>query len=266
MKIIKCDNNILQFDEIGAKLLLWERNNINIVEKFGDKFEKFGFLSFPFIGFNKYKFLLLKNDKIETRENGNTFDKKFKVVNYTKNKIVFELDYGLIEEKIPILINITYQIFLNKLVVSIKLINNSNQKAYYKIGWCNNYKLWSDFKTYHLECEANEYFTLNANKLLSNKKQKIDTNLSNNLENKEWMVFEGSTVKLFNPNNKIIIKTQSLPFFGISKKKKNESIFIGKWSHLPNFLDETNEFKKNFKNSFLNPKENKKFKIEMEII
>ena len=61
MKTIRCENNLLNFDEIGAKIILWNNNNVNIIQNFNNEEEdKFSFLMFPFIGTNKHKFMFHK--------------------------------------------------------------------------------------------------------------------------------------------------------------------------------------------------------------
>ncbi len=264
MKTIRCENNLLNFDEIGAKIILWNNNNVNIIQNFNNEEEdKFSFLMFPFIGTNKHKFMLHKDNKVETQKSFFLATKKFKTFIYQKDKIGFEWNYQEVNESLPILLQVIYQIFKDKLVVTIKIKNCSEKDFYYKLGWNCSLKVFSQIKEYEFKRKSNEKYIFGTNDLLISTPKNIENNFIDNFDKKNKFITKGDEFEFISPNTEMKINFKNLNFLKIKWIKETHTLGISPLSSLPSFQDDNNEFGKSF--AKLLPKENREFKVEIKI-
>ena len=265
MKTIRCENNLLNFDEIGAKIILWNNNNTNIIQNFNQEDEdRFSFLMFPFIGKNKHKFMFCKDSKIETQKNTFLSEQKFKTFIYQKDKIGFEWNYQEINELLPILLQVIYQIFKEKLVITIKLKSLAAEIFYYKLGWNCAFKMFSKINEYNFVSTSKEKYIFNNNGLLMGGSKEIAQNFIDNFEKKNQFIVEGEEFEVNSPNTEMMIKTKNLDFLKIKLVRETNTMGISTLSSFPSFVDDSNVIEEKFDQ--IAPKETKEFKVEIKLV
>ena len=264
MKTIRCENNLLNFDEIGAKIILWNNNNINIIQNFNNEDEdKFSFLMFPFIGKNKHKFMFYKDSKIETQENTFLSNQKFKTFIYQKDKIGFEWNYQEINDQLSVLLKVIYQIFKERLVITIKLKSLTDQVFYYKLGWNCAFKMFSKINEYNFASASKEKYIFNNGGLLMSGPKQIEPDFINNFEKKNQFIVKGEEFEVNSPNTEMAIKTKNLNFLKIKLVKETNTLGISTLSSFPSFVDDSNAIEEKF--DHIAPKETKEFKVEIKL-
>lgn len=264
----------------GAELFEFKKDNINYIwiidENYWDKTSP---VLFPIVGRLKNDSYTLNGKEYNLPRHGFARNFKFEVVEKFENSVVFSLNEN--EETLKVFpfefeLQIKYALENNKLTISYKVINHSNEKMPFNIGAHPAFSIPSNFEEYSLLFEREEVLESHhlENELFNGKsiqinseKEKISLNYS--LFEKDALVFKhikSNEISVLKSNNPYIkVNFEGFPFLGIWTKPNAPFICIEPWTGHADMYNATGNIFEKESIQTLEPKETFKCSFRIEI-
>ena len=241
-------------NSLGAELISLSKNDFNYIWKVDEQFwNKTSPVLFPIVGSLKNNEYKINNKAYSLTRHGFARDLEFELIEQKEASTLFCLKSNELTLKnypFNFELFINYELKANELVISYKVINNSETKMPFNIGAHPAFKLLFNTDEYSLEFNALESFKTHElnNGLLSGLTKKLESSqdtliLSESLFEKDALVFKNlksNTIKLMHLKMDYLkISFYNFPHLGIWKKLNAPFLCIEPWTGYADYINST---------------------------
>jgi len=242
--IIKNKNYSASIKHLGAELETFKKDNINYIWTIDEQYwNKTSPVLFPIVGRLKNDSYTLNGKEYKLPRHGFARDYEFEVIEKSENEVVFSLSENketLVLFPFEFELQIKYTLEDNKLTISYKVINHSNEKMPFNIGAHPAFSMYGDFEKYSLQFNIDERFETHhlENELFDGKSTLIESKnglipLKYSLFENDALVFkhlQSNEVNVLKNNNPYLkVSFDGFPFLGIWTKQNAPFICIEPW-------------------------------------
>lgn len=242
--IIKNKNYSASIKHLGAELETFIKDNINYIWTIDEQYwNKTSPVLFPIVGRLKNDSYTLNGKEYKLPRHGFARDYEFEVIEKSENEVIFSFSENketLVLFPFEFELQIKYTLEENKLTISYKVINHSNEKMPFNIGAHPAFSMDGDFEKYSLQFNIDERFKTHhlENELFDGKSTLIESKnglipLKYSLFENDALVFkhlQSNEVNVLKNNNPYLkVSFDSFPFLGIWTKQNAPFICIEPW-------------------------------------
>lgn len=242
--IIKNKNYSASIKHLGAELETFIKDNINYIWTIDEQYwNKTSPVLFPIVGRLKNDSYTLNGKEYKLPRHGFARDYEFEVIEKSENEVIFSFSENketLVLFPFEFELQIKYTLEENKLTISYKVINHSNEKMPFNIGAHPAFSMDGDFEKYSLQFNIDERFKTHhlENELFDGKSTLIESKnglipLKYSLFENDALVFkhlQSNEVNVLKNNNPYLkVSFDSFPFLGIWTKQNAPFLCIEPW-------------------------------------
>ncbi|WP_339889058.1 aldose 1-epimerase family protein [uncultured Flavobacterium sp.] len=241
---IKDTNHSASINNKGAELFEFTKDKTNYIWTIDEQFwNKTSPILFPIVGRLKNDSYTLNEKVYKLPRHGFARDCDFEVIHQKENEVVFSLRES--QETLKMYpfefeLQIKYTLENNKLTISYKVINHSENSMPFNIGAHPAFAMNGNFEDYSLQFNKNEEFETHhlENELFNAKTDLVESDkgkipLTYSLFEKDALVFKhlkSNELSILKENNPYLkINYEGFPFLGIWTKQNAPFLCVEPW-------------------------------------